>query len=218
MNQTYQQNEWDEYAQAHLAVMTSFQLEVYKDVSCKMKGNVADFGCGTAKIAPFLTDKAFVKSYTGIDYAPEMVSQAQRLLNQLQTSHYQIKQNKIENIVDTSFDSGLSINSYYSWDEPEQILAHINKLLKPSAPFILVTPNKTLDMEKLLKETDKELCSHPGYAKFRATNMELAGNENALFLDMDELIGQARNAGFKVISCHQDYFMGGLNFLHLKNN
>lgn len=216
MNQAYQQNEWDEYAQAHLAVMTSFQLQVYKDVSRKMKGNVADFGCGTAKIAPFLSNKTFVKSYTGIDYSPEMVSQAQRLLSKLKGMRYQIKQDKIENITDTCFDSGLSINSYYSWDEPAPILTHIHKLLKPDAPFIMVTPNKNLDMKKLLKETDKELEFHPGYAKFKAANMKLAGNERALFIEMDKLVDQLRKAGFKLVSCHQDYFMGGLNYIHLK--
>ncbi len=214
MTVLYKMSAWDSYAASHLSVLPSSQLEVYKTVARYLHGNVADFGCGTARITPFLADKEDVTGYTGIDYSQDMVDKASWLVGQLNASHFTICHTKIEEVEGYVFDSALSINSYYSWSEPLVILSHINNLLRPGALFILVTPNKTLDMQKLAKEADKELLGHPHYPAFRQKNLALAGNEQAAFVDMDVLIQQLSATGFKLVSCHQDFYLGGLNFIH----
>ena len=216
MTAPYLQSEWNDYAESHLSVLPSLQLNVYKKVASYLTGNIADFGCGTARITPFLTEMEEVTHYTGVDYSSDMVKKARWLIEQLSVDNYQIQQAKIEELQKDNFDSALSINSYYTWDQPLKILSHIHSLLKPSASFLLVTPNPKMDMEKLAKEADKELLGHPHYPIFRKKNLELAGNEEALFVEMSELIQQVTSVGFRVVSCHQDFYLGGLNFLHLK--
>ena len=216
MTAPYLQSEWNDYADTHLSVLPSLQLTMYKAVSKHLTGRVADFGCGTARITPFLTENEHVSGYLGVDYSENMVKNARWLIDQLNVDNYQIKHSKIEDINDNSFDSALSINSYYTWDDPSKILAHIRASLKPAASFILVTPNKKMDMEKLAKEADKELIGHPHYPIFRQKNLQLAGNEKALFVEMGDLIKQVSSVGFQVVSCHQDFYLGGLNFLHLE--
>lgn len=214
MTALYNISEWESYAVSHLSVLPSLQLDMYKTVARYMQGNVADFGCGTARITPFLADKADVTGYTGVDYSSEMVDKARWLMGQLACDNFQVLHARIESVEGDKFDSALSVNSYYTWSDPLAILSHINSLLQPSASFILATPNKTLDMQKLAKEADKELLGHPHYPAFRQKNLELAGNEKAAFVDMDTLIQQLSATGFRLVSCHQDFYLGGLNFIH----
>lgn len=216
MTLLYKISDWDNYAESHLSVLPSVQLQVYKTVASYMQGNVIDLGCGTARITPFLHDMTKVHSYTGIDYSTDMVNKAQWLLNRLGNPQFKVHYSKIEQFTENPFDSALSINSYYTWPNPSEVLAHIYQLLKPNASFILVTPNKHLDMLKLAHEADKELLGHPHYAAFRQKNLELAGNEKALFVDMDTLVKQLLSLNFKLLACHQEFYLGGLNFVHVQ--
>lgn len=215
MQVPYQIAEWDSYAESHLSVLPSIQLEVYKSVAEHMHGRVADFGCGTARITPFLADKSDVKSYIGVDYAADMAQKAQWLIAQLSNKNFKVLHHKIEETPLQTFDSALSINSYYTWPDPLLVLKHIQQLLAPNAAFLLVTPNKQLNMQQLAQEADKELLGHPHYPAFRQKNLALAGNEKALFVDMDELVEQLKAAQFKLIACHQHFYLGGLNFVHV---
>lgn len=214
MTALYKLSEWESYAASHLSVLPSLQLAVYKAVAEFMHGHVADFGCGTARIAPFLADKAGVSGYTGVDYSSEMVDKARWVTQQLERDSFHVLHERIEQVEGYTFDSALSVNSYYTWGEPLATLQHIGSLLQPTAPFVLVTPNQTLDMRKLAKEADKELLGHPHYPAFRQKNLELAGNEKAAFVDMDTLVQQLHASGFRLVSCHQDFYLGGLNFIH----
>lgn len=214
MTAPYKMSEWESYAASHLSVLPSLQLAVYQAVAQHMRGQVADFGCGTARIAPFLADKAEVSGYTGVDYSSEMVGKARWVMQQLERDSFKVLHERIEQVDGYAFDAALSVNSYYTWSEPLATLAHISSLLQPAAPFILVTPNQTLDMRKLAKEADKELLGHPHYPAFRQKNLELAGNEKAAFVDMDTLVQQLHASGFRLVSCHQDFYLGGLNFIH----
>ncbi|MEZ5480476.1 MAG: class I SAM-dependent methyltransferase [Thiolinea sp.] len=215
-NTAYQETVWNNYAETHLSVLPSVQLEVYRSVARHLEGKVADFGCGTARIAPFLNDKPEVTAYTGIDYSADMVDKARWLLAQLPQPHWKILHGRIEEVQGELFTCGVSINSYYSWDDPVGTLQQIYRLLVPSSPFILVTPNPSLDMEKLAREADKELLGHPHYPMFKAHNLSLAGNERALFIPMSRLVQQVVEVGFKVTACHQEFYQGGLNFLRLE--
>ncbi len=233
MNTAYKKEIWDQYAQPFISVMPSQMLELNTAVATLATGNVCDFGCGAGKIAPFILDNPNVTSYTGIDYSLEMVKQARWHLKQFPQKKSEIIHAKIEcidteaydieiisgitnSIESPGYDFGLSINSYYTWDNSNAVLETIYNALNPNASFVLVTPNKQLDMVSLLEKAKRELVAHPYFKTFKEQNMALVGNEKALFVDMDKLVEQVRKIGFKVTQVHQVFYDGGLNFLHLK--
>lgn len=122
---------------------------------------------------------------------------------------------KIEDYQGKIFDSAVSLNSYYTWPDPANVLQHIHSLLKTNGTFVLATPNTKLDMLAMDRQARKELLTHPNYEQFRKINLELTNNDNAQFIDMDDLIKQVQSVGFTVVSCHQGFYLGGLNFLVL---
>lgn len=231
MNAVYEKKVWDQYAKAFLAVMPSQMLVLNEAVAELAKGNVYDFGCGAAKIAPFILNNEAVKSYTGIDYSLDMVNQARWHLKHFPEKPSEIVHGKIEFLnsdtdklevlqrqsasINPNYDFGISINSYYTWDTPKKVLQCIYNVLAPNAEFILVTPNPRLDMVCLLKKAERELVTNPYFSSFKEQNMALAGNEKALFVEMDVVIKQAHEAGFNVREVNTHFYNGGLNYLHL---
>lgn len=215
MKQRYENRAWDNYAHAHLTVLTSYQLEVYNEVAALAHGHVIDLGCGSARATPFLADNPAVSSYIGVDSSPEMIKAGRWLVDLLKRKDFVLQHQLIEETKNNSYDFGFAVHSYYSWPKPEPVIAHIHDIIKPGGDFILVTPNPTLDMIDLARQTDKELLSHPGYPYFRSQNIELAENGQALFTEMDTLVKQCTEVGFKLQRCHQRYYSGGANFLHL---
>lgn len=235
MSVAYKCEEWDNYAESFLSVMPSVMLILNKSVAAMAKGNVCDFGCGAAKIAPFVLDNTAVTSYTGVDYSVEMVNLARWHLRQFPEKPSEVFHSKIESLDPDDYDLevipgqlehvegclydfGLSINSYYAWDEPVKSFKSIYKLLKPQADFVLVSPNPELNMASLLRDAKRELVFHPHFATFCEKNMALVGNEKALFVEMDVMVEQVREAGFKVLETHQKFYDGGLNYLHLNKS
>jgi len=213
-NETYAVSEWEQYARLHAAVTTSVQLELYQEACTHLYGDVVDLGCGTAKIAPLLTDNKRIASYTGIDYAEEMVAVARYVVQAQHRSSFTVQHNRIED-VKARFSSGVSIQSYYSWPNPVETLEHISRILTGKATFVLATPNKQLSIENLIKEAEKELIAHPDFESYKQYNLQLANNPQANFISMDKLIKQVQKVGFQVLECHQKHFQGGINFLVL---
>jgi len=214
-NTEYKNTTWSQYARCHLSVLTSMQWALFNEAVSYLAGNVIDCGCGTARLAPILADQATVNSYTGVDYSPEMVNMAQWVSSKLSTKPINIIQDKIEN-VSGEFSSAVSIHSYYTWPNTEEVLSNIHRMLLADGYFILVTPNPDIDMKKLLDEAEKELFGHPDFPVFRQLNLLLSTNRSAKFVTMDALIGETRRIGFKVVECHQRHYLGGVNFLVLK--
>lgn len=214
---TYAVSEWENYANLFASVTTSVQLAVYREACQYLHGDVVDCGCGTAKLAPLLADNADITSYTGIDYAEEMVNVAQNIIQRLQRDDFAILHSKIED-VHAQFTAGVSIQSYYAWPNPIATLSSIYALLAPQSVFILATPNTDLPIEQLLMDAEKELIAHPDFAAYKRYNLQLAMNPQANFISMDALIKQVQQVGFHVIECHQRHFRGGLNFLVLSKD
>lgn len=71
------------YTESHLSVLPSVQLDMYKFVATYQTGNVADFGCGTARITPFLMGMNDITHYMGVDYSEDMVKKSRGLIDQL---------------------------------------------------------------------------------------------------------------------------------------
>ncbi|NRB38061.1 MAG: methyltransferase domain-containing protein [Pseudomonadales bacterium] len=218
MNQADNDFDWNDFAVLHSSVMTSVQLEMYKTTAKYLKGSVADCGCGTAKITPFLADISAVTTYTGIDCSPEMIQQAKHMVAKLSS---RIDVHFFESFIEDvgqKFDSALSLQSYYSWPAPEKTLAHIYSMLNAGAHFILASPNPELNMPLLLEEAEKELIGHPFWADFKDHNQALADHDNSHFIRLDALITQLKNAGFEIIEAHSHFYLGGLNFIVAQNS
>lgn len=209
----YKSDTWDQYAKYFLGVTTSFQINLYKEAAKYLRGEVIDLGCGTAKLAPIVLDNEGVGSYTGVDASKKMVALAYQLSELVGKERFTVIHSDIESIEPMQYSSGVSINSYYAWPQPVETFKHIFNLLKFDATFVLATPNKTLDMHKLLHESEKELIGHPYFNIFKKMNLSLANNDQAKFTSMDTLIQQAQSVGFRVHSCNQEFFSGGMNFL-----
>ena len=210
-------SKWDSYARVHLSVLTSAQLEVYREVDAHASGHVVDVGCGGGRMGAMLSNNSRIQSYVGVDASPEMIRVARRLLDEIHIDTFSVVETPIEVFTSDNFDFGFSINSYYAWSNPVSVLAHIRSLLKPAAPFLLATPNPRLDMPLLLAQADRELLGHPDYRTFRNLNLELASTYPGNFVEMHELVHQTQEAGFLLESCHTAFFLGGLNFVYLRN-
>lgn len=214
-NDIYKMEEWSGYARSHSSVLSSFQLDLYREAAQHLTGSTIDCGCGTARLAPFLADQAHITQYIGVDAAEQMVTVARQLISKLANNKFRIIHCNIEDMRE-QFTSGVSIHSYYAWPDPKRVLRHIFQLLLPGGLFVLATPNKMLDMPKLLRETDKELLCHPDYDNFKQFNLQFANNPNARFVPLNVLIRQVQEIGFEVQECHQKHYLGGVNYLLLK--
>jgi len=215
MKPNYKVKNWDTYARSHASVITSFQWDLYQEAVQYMVGDVVDYGCGTAKLAPILDDNQQIDSYTGVDFSPEMVKMARWIVAQLTNKAFTIKQQKIEQTTGL-YSSAVSIHSYYSWINTQVVLSNIYQCLKKEGVFVLVTPNPKLDMAKLIEQSNKELLAHPDAESFRQLNFLFEKTAYARFISMDALILDCQTAGFKIIECHQRHYLGGVNFLVLR--
>lgn len=205
---------WNDYGAPFSATTTIYQSELYRDIASKLCGRVADYGCGSAKLAAYLADKPAVTAYFGIEHSPDMVAQARQLINKLAVSDYQVLEKPIEAFEQhNSFDSAVSTNSYYAWSNPEANLKTIYQSLKPGAIFILATPNREIDMQALFKEAEKDLIMHPYYEQFKQSNMNFAEQMQCNFVPMHTLVEQMCAVGFKIKVCHSNYFAGGVNYI-----
>ncbi len=207
--------DWDAYSLSFQSVMPSQMLNLNREVSSYMFGNVADFGCGGGKIIPFIMDRGNVESYTGIDSSADMVKKARWMAQQFASKPAVIIDNTIEAVDLQEMDSALSINSFYTWGEPERVLSHIFHQLKAGALFVLATINSAIDMPTLLNEAEMELIAHPHWLEFKNHNLSISESDYANFIEMDDLIKQVQNVGFKVEEAHKNLYLGGLNFLVL---
>ena len=207
---------WNDYSESFQSVMPPEMERVNDAISKYMVGNVADFGCGSGKVIPYILRRPKVAHYTGIDSAAEMISRAQWMANQFDNTRVTLIQSKIEEMDSQMFDSGLSINSHYIWPEPKLTLSHILGQLKPGATFVLATINSSLDMPALLDEATPAMVAHPHWEAFKNHNLKICNSSDINLYELDSLIEQVREVGFAVLKAHDDWYMGGLNTLVLK--
>lgn len=213
-----QEEGWNAYAKAFAAMQTHFQREMQLEASEFVNGDVVDCGCGTAKLVPFLSSKENITGYTGIDYSSDMLELANLQIAEFGKPSFTTWSGKIEDFQGKTFDSAVSINSYYSWPAPEKVLRNIFSLLKDNGIFVLVTPNPDIDMVAMVEEAKKELMFHPYWPQFSQTNLALMQDKNANLIAMCDLVRQVTAIGFEVEYCHQKYYLKGLNFLVLRKN
>jgi len=207
---------WDQYATPFQSVMPSEMVRLNRETAGMLYGNMADFGCGAGKIIPFVASEDTITGYTGIDMSTGMVKGARWMAKQFPGKPFEIIESRIESASIDPMDSAVSINSYYTWDDPLRVLKHISRQIKMDGHLVLATLNHHIDMPALLKEAKKEQIANPYWEAFAKQNLAICESPNTLLIGLDELIKQVREVGFSIVRAHADYYGGGLNFLVLK--
>lgn len=207
---------WDNYAEAFSVITTHFQASVYNDIARQLYGKVVDFGAGSAKLLPYLEDNKSIKSYTGVDASVVMVEMGGELVKRLGLGNSEMVHSSIESFSKNNYDSAVSINSYYVWDDPKSVLHKIYSSLSFGGEFFLVTPNQNLDMPRLLKSAKKEHVMNPAYKYFVESNTNFDKNMHKRFVSINHIVEQCHEVGFELISCHNDYYLGGVNYIRLQ--
>lgn len=205
---------WADY-RSFSTITTQFQTEIYSATADLLQGaSMLDVGCGSCKLAAFIR----ISHYVGLDSSPIMEEMANEVLKRLSAigTKFEFFRQPIETYNPGKlFANCVSINSIYTWENPAENLQRIAACLQSGGRFILASPNKNLSMEKLLREATKSLLMHPHLDEFVAFNMALAQKGRKTFFEMDELIEMA-SPSFKVEIAHQDFFMGGINYVVFK--
>lgn len=215
-NQSYSASDWNPYARVFGSVQTRVQHELQHAAVKPLHGDVVDCGSGCSKLAGLLSDRTDISGYVGIDCSEQMIELANWYIGQFEKPNYSTFLGRIEDFHERLFDSAVSLNSFYAWPNPKEVLSHIYDLLKPGGTFVLGTLNPALDLFKIDKEERKELIFHPDYQEFREHNLSIVENDAGNYLEMDDLVELLRSVGFKLMSCHQEFYLGGLNFVVMK--
>jgi len=189
--------QWDRYADVFSPITSRYQSDMYDLAAKYAYGSVIDCGCGAAKLAPYLTEYDSVTSYLGVDSSIKMIELANVLLSKLDKPNYTTSCNAIEQTTG-EYDCAISLQSYYSWTDKEEILNHIFNILAPGGTLILGTVNAELDAEKLLRKASNDLLMYPGWDTYSKMNRELAHLSNYNFCTLDELVDTVRRCGFKL--------------------
>ncbi|GAB2192078.1 hypothetical protein MAH1_36870 [Sessilibacter sp. MAH1] len=211
----YQIEDWNQYANCHAQVTTFVQHEVYVECAQQLNGNVLDIGCATGKLVSYLMSNRNITSYTGIDLSISMVESTKNTISLFNCDNFNAVVGDIETYCDGTYDSAVSIMSYYSWTDPILKLKNIYALLKPGGKFVLATANQAINIAALLEHSRRELVRHPFWNIFKQHNESLAHNNTASFISMGDLARECLSVGFDVESCHQKFYLGGMNFLVL---
>lgn len=208
---------WKDYSLSFKTVTTIAQVALFKEAVKHLFGNVLDLGAGCAKIAPFLQHRPEVTSYTAIDASPHMCQYGLEVLQKISNPHFTIVESLIEDHQpDIQYDSAVSLNSFYTWPDPEAVLRHIYSLIKPGGIFILATINSSVDIERMIQEEEPALFMHPDAEKFKLINQILMDNKDNNLVSLNEIISLVQVVGFEIIECHNQFYYGGLSYLRLK--
>jgi ubiquinone/menaquinone biosynthesis C-methylase UbiE len=107
--------------------------------------SVLDIGCGTAPLARSLA--ALGSDYTGIDFSPEMIEGARRNAADLVRqgrARLQVGDATQLPFADGDFDAviAMGVLEYLSWNQIDQALAEISRVLSPGGVALLTVPKR----------------------------------------------------------------------------
>ena len=93
------------------------------------------------------------------------------------------------------YDSAVSLQNYYAWEQPAEVLRYIHGLLRAGGLFLLATINPHYDQQVLFHVAEKELMWYPDYKAFKQSNRQLANKPQTRFISQDRLIRQLQQTG-----------------------
>lgn len=203
---------FNEYARVFAQFTTVYQQEVYEMIGPRLRGRVLDAGAGCAKLAAFIPPQSQVSTYLGVDSSAAMVEHGRTLLSTIGHSEYQINESWIEE-TDGVFDTVVSIQSYYAWEDSLQVLSHLHKNTASGGELILATASDRLDIELLIRQCSRGCGLHPDWPIYVDYNRMLSALPQGRFVSLDTLIGEIRQTGFRVTGTDTSLFEHGVNLV-----
>lgn len=200
------------YASVFAKFTMPYQQEAYERIAPYLRGKVLDAGCGCAKLAAYIPGVTNVTSYMGVDYSEPMVTEGKKLLASIGRRDFDILLQRIEDTED-SYDSVVSIQSYYSWNDSAETLRHLYQHTTDGGTLVLATANNRLDIERLIQQCSRGWLLHPDWPRYVGYNRKLASLPGGRFVSLDTLIGEVRSSGFEIINTDVTLFEGGVNMV-----
>jgi ubiquinone/menaquinone biosynthesis C-methylase UbiE len=111
--------------------------------------NILDLGCGTGKLLNRLAGEYPHLTGTGVDFSQEMLRKARK--NNQNHPRLIYVQGKAENLpfANDQFDAVFNTISFLHYQNPEQVLKEVNRVLKPSGYFYLADYTTNADIRKI---------------------------------------------------------------------
>ena len=209
------QHVFNDYARVFAQFTTPYQQQAYELIAPMLTGRVLDAGAGCAKLAAFIPKHSKVSAYLGVDFSADMVNLGQRLLSQVSRTNYRLVEGRIED-VSGIYDTVVSIQSYYAWEDSASVLSHLYDCTAPGGTLVLATANEKLDIELLIRKCSRGWSMHKDWSVFVDYNRMLSNLPDGRYVTLDTLIGEIREAGFEVTDTDSSLYEKGVNLVTAK--
>lgn len=143
-NDLYQQKQslFDRWAGFYDLTLTSvFYQAVHRrllnSIELPEQPCVLDLGCGTGKLLNRLAQSQDALTGCGIDLSPDMIAQAKRVNAAPERIQYQVGNAAALKLEHERFDAVFNTITFLHYPEPEQVLAEVQRVLKPGGCYYL---------------------------------------------------------------------------------
>ena len=105
-----------------------------------VKGNIVDIACGTATYGRRITNEKYRKVY-GIDFSSGMLKQGQRYIEKQGIENVYLVQGTADCLPfrDETFNGAINAGSLHLFNDPNQVLKEIKRILQPKSEIALQT-------------------------------------------------------------------------------
>lgn len=203
---------FNDYARVFAQFTTPYQQQAYEQIAPLLQGRVLDAGAGCAKLAAFISTNGSVDSYTGVDYSADMVQLGSVLLEQVDRRDFELTEGRIEEVNGT-FETIVSIQSYYAWEDSLSVLSHLYHCTAPGGDLVLATANDQLDIELLIRQCSRGWSLHKDWPVFVNYNRMLSSLPHGRYVSLDTLIEEVRKVGYRVTGTDTSLFECGVNLV-----
>lgn len=207
---------WNYYAESFHSIMPPVMVELNSAVAKKLYGRIVDYGCGAAKLLPYLNSNSEVKSYTGVDMSKDMLELADVASGQYSNLSTQFIHGNILDVSISECDCAVSINSFYSWPDPKKIVRKIFEDLNEQGVFVIGTLSKSINMRQLLDEAEPMFTDNQYWPDFKRLNIDIIDHPNTYLVDLPQLCDLLTDVGFEIVRADDQFYSGGLCLVEAK--
>lgn len=204
---------WDDYSKYHMGVCVSVQHELYNNISKRAKGKVLDVGCGSGRFMGYIKGNEDVTEYCGIDPSSFMIDVAcdyKRVIGYGSAKLLVEEGRNHSGLYDTIF----SNMSYYCWSDKKKNLTRIFNMMNGESVFFLSTPNSNFNKNELSKLVLRDAFGNPYLERFLEINLDISDKYS--YPEVNELVSEVMEVGFRIVNVNSSYFLGGVTCLELK--